>query len=197
MKKITALIICLIFALVCFVPAVAESTTVTPAPDYAALEARIAKLEQLVADLTERVAALEVQLQASIPTPEDTTAPVAPVDSILTIQKVKLSVKYSTLNLEVTVKNTSKSVTVDAYDLVAYGYDAYGEIVQYMTSDRVPLTSQETIKPGKTSPSGYAWQLYTMDSVKTFKVAVARYHTTDGQTVEIPEEQWLFVEGTR
>ena len=69
--------------------------------------------------------------------------------------------------------------------------DAYGETIKpYGRYSFYNLTYQEdTIEPGKSTPPEWTWTLYGADNIKTARVAVQKYHTTDGNTVTINDAQ--------
>lgn len=196
MKRVSMLTVLLLVTLL-VLPGLIVNAESNNKNDVAALESRIVHLEKIIDELSARIETIEKSLSISNATTDKEVDPSELVESILSISNVKITEKYSALNLTITVKNDSKDKSVDAYDMVAYAYDTYGENVKYMSNEFATLTSSEVIKPGKTSPKGFYWALYNMSSTKTMKVAIVKYHTTEGDTIEIPEDQYVWFEYTR
>ena len=95
----------------------------------------------------------------------------------------------------VTVKNSSKVKTIDAFDFEVHCYNTYGELAKgYSTYTAFKGIYQDgKIAPGKSSKSDWRWTLYGFDTTTNAEVALTRLHTTDGETIDIiPADQvWV------
>lgn len=91
------------------------------------------------------------------------------------------------------VKNSSAKITIDGFTLVFYCQDIYKEVInpnifgdpyEYATFNK-KVGPGKSIMPGKTI-------FYLSEDAAYISVAVAKYHTTSGETIEIPEDDWNF-----
>ena len=96
--------------------------------------------------------------------------------------------------LEIVFINNGK-VSIDRFDFDVYCYDAYGNLVKgYDVYDYTECFYDETvIKPGQKSKSNWFWELYGFEGAKSFRIAITKFHTTDGKTVNVPEAQRVWV----
>lgn len=112
-------------------------------------------------------------------------------DVPLEITEVKLGENsIGTTEISFAISNTGE-VGIEAVDICVEVRDAYGETIKpYGRYSFYNLTYQEdTIEPGKSTPPEWTWTLYGADNIKTARVAVQKYHTTDGNTVTINDAQ--------
>ena len=80
---------------------------------------------------------------------------------------------------------------IDAFSFYVESINNYGEVVKpYGLHDYSSFIYQEgVIKPGESTIDRAYWTIYGADTTKTIRIAVYKYHTTDGTTVEIPVAQ--------
>ena len=52
--------------------------------------------------------------------------------------------------------------------------------------DTIAFYTDEIIKPGKLSPKDIYYYSFMLNEATTIKIAIIKYHTTNGKTVEIP-----------
>ena len=99
------------------------------------------------------------------------------------------------------VKNISKTKTIDAFSFYVKGYNRYGERVKvYDVYDFYDGIWQEgEIGPGKTwdSYGSWVWTMYGLDTATNFEATIYKIHTTDGDTINIPEINWVWVSGEK
>ena len=89
-------------------------------------------------------------------------------------------------------------VTVDRVDFYVYCYDSYGDSIKgYKRYDYDDDWFDEKIRPGETSSSEWYWGLYGYDGTSRIRMAVHKYHTVDGNTVDIPYGDLQWVEFSR
>ena len=50
------------------------------------------------------------------------------------------------------------------------------------------------IKPGKKTRSDWRWTMYGFDNTKSAKVAIIKYHIKEGETIEIPEDEYIWID---
>ena len=81
------------------------------------------------------------------------------------------------------------SVTVDRIDFRIKGYNRYGELIKQYNIDTIEFYFDDEIKPGKLSPKDYYYNYYMLNEATKIKIAIVKYHTTDGKTIEVPEYQ--------
>ena len=133
---------------------------------------------------------------SSPPTPTPAPTPVKLEVDISAVRFGKNSI--GTPELYIRFKNTSSSKTIDRIDFAVECYDVYGSKVKgdgYYDYTECYFDDQR-IKPGKTSPSNHYWTLYGFEGMYSVKIAITKYHTTDGRTVSIPEKQWTWEKWT-
>jgi hypothetical protein len=126
------------------------------------------------------------------------TKVIEPTVQELAITKVRVYECYGYMRLQISAKNTSKDKTIDAFDIVARAYDTYGEKLpwySYSLDYTNTFTEQPCkIKPKKSYKMGNTyWDLFGWDTAAKVEVAVSRYHTTDGDTVAVPESEYVWV----
>ncbi len=94
-------------------------------------------------------------------------------------------------NINLGIKNVSGKKTIDGFTIIFYCEDVYEEKIKNNGTGDIysAYTYTKTIKPGKSIMAGYVW-LEGYQNAKYVYVAVAKFHTTDGNTVTIPEPQW-------
>ncbi len=127
------------------------------------------------------------------PEPTDTPKPtptLKPVNVEVSIDSVDIKdTKYGTRYFYIRFKNNA-SVNVDRIDFKVQGFNRYGERIVRYNVDTVDFYYDDVIKPGKTTPSNWRYNYYMLDEATKIKIAVIKYHTSDGKTVEIPEYHW-------
>ncbi|MEA5015351.1 MAG: peptidoglycan-binding domain-containing protein [Candidatus Limiplasma sp.] len=145
----------------------------------------------------------EAAAAKATPTPRPTPTPgptPVPDEAAVQITSVKLAERYNTKTFSVNLKNLSTEYTVDAFTVVYRLYDTYGDLLS--GSARTDgLESAEWWKDLKLKPNGkfsmgsYYWYLFADQTASRIEAAVSKYHTTDGKTVVVPPEQYIWVEG--
>jgi len=91
----------------------------------------------------------------------------------------------------VTVKNTG-DFEIDSFDVTVMCYNAYGERLKYYTwgdYNYSGTVSKCSIAPGK-AYNNATFTLFGYDTATEFYVAITRFHTTAGETVTIPSNDW-------
>lgn len=127
-------------------------------------------------------------------TPKPTPKP-TPVKIDVTISSVRFGQDaIGTTELYIRFTNKHASETIDRVDFTAKCYDSYGELIKgygvYEGSNM--FFEAQSIRPGKTTSSDYYYTMYGFDGIKSVSIAIQKYHTTSGRTVEISEDdlQW-------
>ena len=93
-----------------------------------------------------------------------------------------------TTEISLMITNTGE-VGIDAVQLRVEFRDVYEETIKiYGVYSYATLSYKEVIEPGKSTPD-WVWTMTDVDDIKTMRVAVQKYHTTDGNTVTINEAQ--------
>ncbi len=89
------------------------------------------------------------------------------------------------------IVNGSEKTTVVAFTLTFFCEDIYGDPIARKGSGEIFLEAEfeKTIKPRGSLTPGYTL-LDGYDGVKYIKVAVTKYRTKDGRTIEVPMEEW-------
>lgn len=84
------------------------------------------------------------------------------------------------------------AVSVDRIDFAVECYDAYGQKVKgYDYYDYTTcFFDSKVIKPNQHSSLDYYWTLNGFDGTKSVRIAITKYHCTDGTTYTIPESEW-------
>ena len=82
-----------------------------------------------------------------------------------------------------------RKVTVDRSDFLVIGYNRYGERIDYYGSNTFSFYTDEELKPGKTTPQDYYYTQSALNEATKIRIAIEKYHTTDGKTVTVPEYQ--------
>lgn len=115
-----------------------------------------------------------------------------PVELKLRIESVKI--KQNSIGvpeLYARFTNTGSS-SIDRFDFLVECYDRYGEVIKghgiYNYSSC--YFEGSILSPNATSSKDYYWTLYGCNGTVSVKIAITKYHTTNGQTVEIPEDQY-------
>lgn len=127
-----------------------------------------------------------------------------PEKQVVTIIPGKLSVNSAgTTELYVRFRNDGTE-TIDrldfyvecfnTYDEKIKGYGRYDYSDNYYEASPNDYYSGSAIKPGATTANDWYWGLYGFDGTSRVKVAVHKYHTTEGNTVVIPESKLHWVE---
>lgn len=127
-------------------------------------------------------------------TPKPTPKP-TPVKIDVTISSVRFGQDaIGTTELYIRFTNEHASETIDRVDFTAKCYDSYGELIKgygvYEGSNM--FFEAQSIRPGKTTSSDYYYTMYGFDGIKSVSIAIQKYHTKSGRTVEISEDdlQW-------
>lgn len=123
----------------------------------------------------------EPKIPTISPTPIPQKVYVLEVDDVMLSEDM-----IGTPQLSVSMTNTGDS-DVDAFDIKVRCYNKYDELIRgYGFDDYYNGTSQDTIiKAGETKDIDGCWSLYGFDNATRFEVSIDRYHTVDGDTVEI------------
>ena len=128
------------------------------------------------------------------PTPNPTvkskpTVTPKPVNVQVSINSVEIKdTRYGTREFYIRFKNNGK-VTVDRIDFLVIGYNRYGERIDYYGNNTFSFYTDEELKPGKTTPQDYYYTQSALNEATKIKIAIEKYHTTDGKTVTVPEYQ--------
>lgn len=128
------------------------------------------------------------------PSPSPTPGPTPVVDShALQITDVSLRERSNTKVFSIDMKNCSEDDTIDAFTVKHRVYDTYGDLLSEGVAE---WWKELSLKPGKSFSMGsYYWYLFGEQTASRIDVAVMKYHTTDGKTVAIDEEDYVWVEG--
>ena len=113
-----------------------------------------------------------------------------PEKQVITMHSAKLSVNSAgTTELDIRFKNEG-ATAIDRLDFYVECFDTYGErILGYGMYTCADNYYDGTIKPGSSSENGWYWGLYGFDGTTKVRVAIHKYHTVDGETVEIPDSK--------
>lgn len=126
-------------------------------------------------------------------------------------ERVKIITRSSSPYLDVIFRNNSNE-TVDAVDFRFKVYNSYGErckVYDRLSSNRneeerttyqfsgkiAPGSSAEMSRKQQASLSSF--RSNSGESIILAKVAVSRYHTVEGNTYDIPEQEWIWVDTER
>ena len=82
----------------------------------------------------------------------------------------------------------------NTYDERIIGYGRYEYSDNYYEADPQNYYSGTDIEPGETTANDWYWGLYGFDGTTRVRIAVYKYHTTTGNTVNIPESDWIWVD---
>ena len=151
---------------------------------------------------------VEAIAETPSPTPEPTLEPIPtstpaptpmPVDVPIVIDNVIMDKNsIGTPQVSLIVHNRSDTLTVDAFEIKGYCFNNFEDqikgygVYEYFTS----VFQEEEIGPSETynNPDLVA-MLYGFDDATNVIVAITRVHTTDGQTIEVPEDRLIFIYG--
>lgn len=122
-------------------------------------------------------------------TPKPTATP-KPVNVEVSVYSVDIkSTRYGTKEFYIRLKNNS-SVGVDRVDFYVQAYNTYGERIDSYGAYIFSFYCDELINPGKITPKDYYYSHYSLNEAAKIKIAIVKYHRTDGRTVEVPENQY-------
>lgn len=96
--------------------------------------------------------------------------------------------------LYVCFKNNDTS-DIDRIDFSVKCYDAYGKQIKgYGYYDINECFYDDVIiKSNKTSSKDIYWIFYGFDGTASVEIAITKYHTTSGRSVEVPESQYKWI----
>ena len=143
-------------------------------------------------DFTFRI--LQVEEEPSVPTatPTATPRPTAtpkPVKVEVSIENVEIKdTRYGTREFYIRFRNNA-AVAVDRIDFLVQGYNRYGELLVQNRIDTVSFYYDDVLAPGKLIPTNYYYTHYMLNEATKIRIAIQKYHTADGKTIEIPEYQ--------
>jgi len=123
-------------------------------------------------------------------TPKPTPKP-TPMKLSVVVNSLSLgSNSIGTPRMFLSFKNNETSASVDRVDFRIECFDAYGNTIrQYGHQQYINgFFDSVTIKAGKASSKDYYWDLYGLEGTKSIRIAITKYHTTAGKTVEVPDE---------
>lgn len=122
-------------------------------------------------------------------TPNPTATP-QPKQSKVAVRTAKVERNdYGRYELTLRLQNNETS-SVDRVDFYVRCYNAYGELTKaYNHYDMTELCYDLTIRSGALSDPDLYWRLNGYSDIKAVEIAVKKYHTTDGKTVEIPDDE--------
>ena len=85
------------------------------------------------------------------------------------------------------VKNKTEDKTIDGFDLVYYGTNVYGDIINFEENAKLVYnTFVKDIKPGKNYSTDKVYFYDPSQKPKIIHAAIRRIHYTDGTLIEIP-----------
>src|SRR5690606_27916864 len=120
---------------------------------------------------------------------------------LLSITSVRLYKEYNYNRFSVALKNSSRDYSVDAFDVEVKAFDKYGDqIGWYGNIDNTMSFTNDAckIKPNGTysmkGENAY-WDLFGYDTASSIKVSISRYHTLSGETIDVPEDIRIWVDG--
>lgn len=131
-------------------------------------------------------------------TPKPTPKP-TPVKCDISIESFRLDRDIlSNPELYIVFKNNGL-YSVDQIDFDMVFYNAYGEVIKiYGLYEKASGHYTATvISPGGTSSKDCNWNTQDVQDMKKIKIAITKYHTTNGRTVEIPKEQYKWYTYTK
>lgn len=131
-----------------------------------------------------------------------------PEPPALEITKVNVYKTYGSYHFTLDLKNNSEK-DIDAFDIRIKAFNKYGDRVsayngnlylsnaEYEAEYSVQSYQGKKIKAGasKKMSKSEEFDLYTYDGAVNVEVAITRYHTTDGETVNIPTNKWIWYSG--
>ena len=124
-------------------------------------------------------------------TPKPTATP-RPVYVEVSIESVDIkTTRYGTKEFYIRLKNNS-SVSIDRVDFYVQAYNAYGERIENYGKYIYGFYCEELIKPGKMTPKDYYYTHLMLNEAVKLKIAIVKYHRSDGQTIEVPEYQYAW-----
>ena len=121
----------------------------------------------------------------------------APVVLDVSISSVKIDDNsIGSPEIYVVLKNDSSTLTIDRIDFRIKCFDAYGDLIKLY--NRYTYSScfydDSLLKPGSKTPASHRWTIYDGDGTKSVKVAIEKYHATDGTVVTVPEDHLEWIE---
>lgn len=129
---------------------------------------------------------------SATPQPKTVSSAAAPVELNLRIESV--IIKQNSIGLpELYARFTNTgSSSIDRFDFLVECYDRYGDVIKsHGVYDYSSCYFEDSIlAPNASSPKDYYWTLYGCNGTVSVKIAITKYHTTNGQTFEIPEDQY-------
>jgi len=130
------------------------------------------------------VAALENAINSIVNSASSSSSTPQKLD--ITISSVKIGKdSIGTPQVHIVFKNTSPSKSIDRIDFAVRCFDAYGtELLPYGFYRWTDcFYDDKELRPGKTTPTDWRWTIYGVDGTKSVRIAITKYHTTDGKTV--------------
>lgn len=134
------------------------------------------------------------------PKPADTPAPTSVPDHVaLEITEVNVKDRHNIKTLSIKLQNHSDA-TIDAFTIVYKPFNRYGEQLKGLLGLNDIYTAEWwkelAIKPGKSFSMGsYYWYLDDQTTVSV-QVAISKYHSTDGVTVEIAPKDYIWFDSS-
>ena len=146
--------------------------------------------EERIKEAKERIALDLVDLYAAEREAEE------PIVLDVSVASVKIGENsIGSPEIHVVLKNNSSTLTIDRVDFRIKCYDAYGDLIKlYNRYTYSACFYDGTLKPGYKSPDNHRWTIYDGDGTRSVRVAIEKYHATDGTTVSISEDQLEWIE---
>ena len=118
---------------------------------------------------------------------------VTPAPIGIKINKIEIN-SAGTPEAHIQFTNTGDK-TIIALEFNVKCYDAFGDIIKgYGRYDVYGGTYQDqTISPGKTTPSNWYWDMFGFSNTKTIEVAISKYKLEGEEAVEIPYDQQIWI----
>ena len=133
---------------------------------------------------------------------EDSDTTTSESEPVATVEPAPISISINDLvrnsagtpELYVSFTNTGDANIV-AMDFWVECYDAYGDVIKGCGDyDYYAGTYDKGISVGGSSPSDCQWSMYGFDNTTDVKVGIIKYKLEGGDTVEIPENEIVWVE---
>ena len=130
----------------------------------------------------------------TLPTPTATqkprpTATPKPVNVEVAVYSVDIKDnRFGRKEFYIRFKNNS-SQTIDRIDFKVQGFNRYGERITSYIFDTASFYYDEILQSGQITPDNYYYNNYYLNEATRIRIAITKYHTSSGYTIEVPESQ--------